>query len=186
LTSNVAALANNQARGIGRLMVKYMGKPEPMDDFTERLEQITADRLWGPWPSGHLEWLLSMTDVEREKCRHIRDQFCNDRSLVNMFRIIFPVYDGPKRLLYRGENLDRFECGKIGLCWTERKETAEMFGSGLNAIESGGVLLQCEVQPSAILMAPNGHSKHLQEDEYTVDPSALTGIKVLRDYAPSH
>ena len=44
--------------------------------------------------------------------------------------------------LYRGENIDRFEAGRIGTAWTDKEETAIMFARGLNAVGKGGMVLQ--------------------------------------------
>jgi len=78
--------------------------------------------------------------------------------------------------------LDRFHAGRVGFCWTDNREVAEMYASGLNATVSGGVLLRCEVEPEVIISAPSEHSQYLGEFEYTVNPVALTQIQVLQEY----
>lgn len=60
-----------------------------------------------------------------------------------------------------------------------------MFASGLNAIESGGVLLKSYVPAEAILTGPNDHSaRQINEFEYTCDPTNLKEIEVLQ-YFPA-
>lgn len=56
-----------------------------------------------------------------------------------------------------------------------------MFASGLNAIESGGVLLKAYAPMAAILSAPNKHSSdQMEEFEYTCDPNLLENIKTVQ------
>nr|WP_269808607.1 hypothetical protein [Enterovibrio nigricans] len=58
-----------------------------------------------------------------------------------------------------------------------------MFARGLNAIESGGVLLSAQFAPEAILSAPNSHSADcLGEFEYTCDPMQVRELEVLHQY----
>lgn len=53
--------------------------------------------------------------------------------------------------------------GQIGFCWTPYEEVAEIFASGLNYLESGGVLLKCEAPTKSILSAPNPHRVYLEK-----------------------
>lgn len=114
---------------------------------------------------------------------HIRRHVGNDGLVLAWLRLILPKYVGSELQLYRGECQFLYEQGLIGFCWTPSKEVAEKFARGLNAIESGGVLLSAKVSPEAILSAPNHHSENwLLESEYTCDPTKINSIEVLRKY----
>lgn len=111
-----------------------------------------------------------------EAGHHIREQIGDDRLLVCLLRHILPPYGGKAIELFRGENRDRWSNGAIGLAWSASAETARMFGRGLNAVGSGGVLLKARFEPEAIISGPNAHSKYLGENQFTVDPFAITTI----------
>jgi hypothetical protein len=117
---------------------------------------------------------------------HIRAQISNDAELVSLLRAILPPYLGPDRTLYRGENHDRWKSRQIGLCWSEKINVARMFGSGLNAIRGGGVLLRCNVSRKAIISGSSKHSLYLGEHEYTVDPFKSTSVEVIEEYSSSN
>ena len=130
-------------------------------------------------------------EKHREKCLtswvtyggRIREEIGDDDLLIQLLRDVLPRYDGPSLKLYRGESAERFDAGRIGLCWSSQRHTAEMFGRGLNAYYSGGgVLLSAMVDTTAILSGPGNHSRWLGEAEYTIDPRALTGLEVLQRY----
>ncbi len=112
----------------------------------------------------------------------MREQLNDDKALVILLRLWLPSYVGPAITLFRGENLDRLLCNHVGLCWTPVIETARMFAEGLNAVNSGGVLLRCDVDSTAIIAGPSAHSLYLNEMEYTVDPSLLTNVRVVEQY----
>lgn len=117
---------------------------------------------------------------------HIRRRVCNDQLVLSWLKLILPKYTGEELLLYRGECQFLYEQGLIGFCWTPEKSVAEQFARGLNAIESGGVLLSAKVAPEAILSAPNNHSANwLREYEYTCDPNKIGAIEVLQKYPKS-
>ena len=60
-----------------------------------------------------------------------------------------------------------------------------MFGRGLNATMSGGVLLKCDASAAVIISGPSAHSIRLNEYEFTIDPIGLEGIAVVETYLPS-
>jgi len=91
-----------------------------------------------------------------------------------------PGYYGRGHILYRGECLFLYNQDKLGFCWTPKRDIAMMFARGLNALESGGVLLKAFAPASAILAGPNDHSRYLEEHEYTCDPTALKSVEVLQ------
>uniref|UniRef100_UPI000A41554D hypothetical protein n=1 Tax=Acinetobacter baumannii TaxID=470 RepID=UPI000A41554D len=86
-------------------------------------------------------------------------------------------------ILYRGECQFLYKQGLIGFCWSPDVAVAEGFARGLNALESGGILLKAYAPSEAILAGPNQHSANwLREDEYTCDPSLLVDLEMLRQY----
>lgn len=119
-----------------------------------------------------------------EAGHHIREQIADDQVLVRLLRRLLPPYHGEAITLFRGENTDRWTSGDVGFAWTARIETARMFGSGLNAIGSGGVLLKADFQPEAIISGPNAHSSYLNESQFTIDPFAGTAISEIGSFPP--
>ncbi|MDX9672275.1 MULTISPECIES: hypothetical protein [unclassified Pseudomonas] len=115
--------------------------------------------------------------------RRIRDQVGDDKTLAMMLGALLPKYRGETIRLYRGENSERYEAGRVGFCWTPRVDKAEMFGRGLNAYHGdGGILLTVIADQSSILAGPNADSIHLGEHEHTVDPFSLRNIEVLNTF----
>lgn len=112
----------------------------------------------------HSKWI--------ESGRFIREKVGNDDILTRLLVNLLPEYKGKAVTVYRGENEDRFNSGKIGFCWTENRNIAEMFGRGLNACKSRGILLQAHAPIDAIITGPNAHSRNLGEHELTVDPKS--------------
>lgn len=113
----------------------------------------------------------------------IREEIGNDKLLVHLLRQVLPRYEGPSLRLYRGESAERFNNGRIGLCWSSQLHTAEMFARGLNAYyPGGGVLLSAMVDATAILSGPGKHSRWLGEAEHTIDVHALTELEMLQRY----
>jgi hypothetical protein len=112
----------------------------------------------------------------------MREQLNDDEALLNMLWRWLPSYVGPTLALFRGENVDRWRSNHIGMCWSAASDTARMFARGLNAVNSGGVLLQCDVSSTAIIAGPSSHSLYLNEAEYTVDPRLLGNVKIIEEY----
>lgn len=103
-------------------------------------------------------------------CHHrLRELVGDDDLIVDMLWVWLPRYQGTEMVLYRGENIDRFEAGRIGTAWTDQQSTAEMFASGLNAVGNGGLVLCATVPAMAIIAGPSKHSLYLGESEFTVD-----------------
>lgn len=121
-----------------------------------------------------------------EAGHHIRSQLNDDKILAQLLRHVLPAYEGQALDLFRGENIARWQCKDIGFAWTSDKEMAKMFGRGLNAIDSGGVLLHARLKPEAIITGPNRHSIYLGEAQYTIDPSMLKEIETIEFYPPIH
>lgn len=119
--------------------------------------------------------LTAFAEAWIEAGAHIREQVGDDSLLVRLLRMMLPPYRGGSIRLFRGENIDRFAASSIGLAWTPMRGTAEMFGRGHNAVESGGVLLSAVFPPASVISGPVAHSEYLGEDQYTVDP---TGVEI--------
>ncbi len=116
----------------------------------------------------------------------IREQVADDQMLATVLRRWLPPYSGTALSLFRGESADRFKAGRVGFCWTPKREVAEMFASGLNAVRpSGGVLLQAEVPAYAVIAGPGKHSQYLGEFEYTIEPMKLSFTNNICYYPPA-
>ncbi len=114
---------------------------------------------------------------------HLRRKVANDDLVLSVLMRVLPRYEGDGLVLYRGECKFLFDENKLGFCWTPEESVARMFASGLNAIESGGVLLRAYAPKHAILSPPNTHSAHqMQEFEYTCNPKLLEDIKVISSF----
>lgn len=152
------------------------------------LDKLTSTKAWGstvrailngseaPWGAEDFgsRWILAG--------HHIREQVSDDRALVELLREFLPPFEGDSLMLYRGENYARFQAGYIGLAWTTDESVALMFGRGLNAVGTGGVLLCAQFPASAIISGPNDHSDYLGESQYTVDPTRCIGMEVLAQF----
>ena len=113
----------------------------------------------------------------------LRRKIQDDELILSVLNNTLPGYAGDGLFLYRGECQFLFKENKIGFCWTPNIEAAKTFASGLNSIESGGVLLKAYAPTEAILVGPNEHSsKQMEEFEYTCDPKLLREIEVIRLY----
>jgi hypothetical protein len=97
---------------------------------------------------------------------------------------VLPRYSGKELVLYRGENVQMWKKNLIGFCWTTSKDTARMFGRGLNSVPAGGLLIKCDCKADWIISGPSAHSRYLGEEEYTVDPFQISNIQLLEQYEP--
>lgn len=113
---------------------------------------------------------------------HLRRKIRDDDLILRVLKKVLPGYSGEGCLLYRGECLFLYNQNKLGFCWTPKLAVATMFASGLNALESGGVLLRAFAPAPAILASPNNHSRYLDEEEYTCNPKALQSIEVVHTF----
>lgn len=160
-----------------------------MDEF----RQITQERKWDIKIDELINQLVIPDEFRvgfltywTEAGHRIREQVHNDNKLILFLRMILPAYTGEDITLYRGENIERFNKRQTGLFWTPKIEIAEMFASGLNSIEHGGLLLKAKISSNAIISSPSNHSIYLGEFEYTVDASALMDIEILQKFPASH
>lgn len=119
-----------------------------------------------------------------EAGHRMREQIADDSLLCRMLRRMLPPYDGGTVTLYRGENLERWRSGALGLAWTQDVRVARGFGISLNAVRTGGVLLRGTFAQAAIISGPNAHSRYLQEQQFTVDPSLAVDLQAIEEYPP--
>lgn len=152
----------------------------------DQFHAITEQKGWGPYAASFLTGQrLTPEAADKfgtywiEAGHHIREQIADDRVLVQLLRHILPLYEGEAIELFRGENRNRWEKHAIGLAWTSNLEIAKMFGSGLNAVHSGGVLLKARFEPQAIISGPNSHSRYLDEDQFTIDPFSSSTFSAI-------
>jgi hypothetical protein len=118
-------------------------------------------------------------------CHHfVRELVDDDELLLDMLWVWLPRYQGSARLLYRGENIARLAAGRVGFGWSDDEETARMFARGLNAVQSGGVILQTLAPVEAIIAGPSRHSLWLQENEFTLDTRLLGKIVRGQTFPP--
>ena len=120
-----------------------------------------------------------------EAGHRMREQIADDQLLCKVLRHMLPPYHGSALKLYRGENIERWHARELGLSWTTKLEVARMFASGLNAVRTGGVLLEGTFAQNAIISGPNGHSRYLDEEQFTVDPSLAKGVRQLETFPPA-
>lgn len=127
------------------------------------------------------EQLAERFHTQWHVCHHyLRELVDDDALLINMLWVWLPRYQGPDLILYRGENIDRFEAGRIGTAWTDKEGTAEMFAHGLNAVGKGGSVLRSNVPATAIIAGPSKHSLYLGESEFTIDVRMMEAIKTIK------
>ena len=114
---------------------------------------------------------------------HLRRKVSDDNLILAVLTLALPRYEGNGLNLYRGECRFLYEGNQIGFCWTPDINVASQFASGLNAIESGGVLLMAYAPTSTILAEPNEHSvNQMREFEYICNPRLLENIEVLEHF----
>ncbi|MGP1383846.1 MAG: hypothetical protein ACTS2F_09825 [Thainema sp.] len=158
----------------------------------EDFQRITQHGNWGLFATQLLQDSKPSEEISQEFSTHwivaghkIREQLGDDRYLVRLLRHMLMPYKGGAVTLYRGENLARWQERSIGFAWTTDIKVARMFGSGLNAIDSGGVLLEGTFSSEAIISEPNAHSKWLGEEQFTVDPFYETIIREIEFFPPA-
>lgn len=104
----------------------------------------------------------------------LRARIKDDALILAVLKKALPAYQGGGLTLYRGESWFLFDQDALGFCWTSTQALAERYAKGLNAVESGGVLLKCHAPAEAILAAPalSGHT-------YICDPGKLLRLTTL-------
>lgn len=106
----------------------------------------------------------------------LRARIRDDALILKVLKKALPACHGEGLTLYRGESWFLFDQHQLGFCWTTSEESATRYAKGLNAVESGGVLLKCYAPPAAILAAP---AQHTQENVFICDPGQLLRLTTL-------
>jgi hypothetical protein len=157
----------------------------------DQFRAITQQKCWASYATSLLNGEELVPEARKnfgtywiEGGHHMREQIADDQLLVRLLRRLLASYDGGPMELYRGENRNRWQNRSIGLAWTSSIETARMFGGGLNAVLSGGVLLKARFEPEAIISGPDAHSKYLGEGQYTIDPFSLPDLSAVESFPP--
>lgn len=101
----------------------------------------------------------------------LRAKIRDDDLILSVLRKALPGYNGEGVTLYRGECWFLFDQHQIGFCWTSSQEIATSYAKGLNAVDSGGVLLKCYAPTEAILAMEN--------DVFVCDTSRLLRLTTL-------
>ncbi len=168
-------------------LVGYLNCPN--DVMLEQMRKITESSRWKDECGALLkrgsfspEFIKAFHTHWVENAHRIRSQIGDDACLIELLRHIFPRYEGKDILLYRGENIDRFKTSSTGLCWTQDIEVARMFARGLNAVNTGGVLLSSICKKDWVIAGPNAHSNYLGEGEYIVDVLKMSNIEAVETF----
>jgi len=101
----------------------------------------------------------------------LRAKIKDDALVLKVLKKALPGYHGEGFTLYRGESWFLFDNDQIGFCWTTSEDIATTYAKGLNAVESGGVLLKCFAPPEAILAIEN--------NVFICDPTYLLRLSTL-------
>jgi hypothetical protein len=135
------------------------------------------------------DYLASVSDdsiFQKEKIQSLwstyggdlRAKLKDDALILKVLKRALPEYSGDGLTLYRGESWFLFDQNQIGFCWTTAEEIATTYAKGLNAVESGGVLLKCYAPQEAILAAP-AQDFSSQRSVYICDPNKLLRLTTL-------
>ena len=158
----------------------------------EALRAVTREAKWPILAQSILAELSPQHDFTEsfstywiEAGHVIRGQIADDCVLVRLLRHLLSPYQGGAITLFRGENLERLDAGKLGLCWSSNIDVARMFGRGLNSFPGGGVLLRAHFEPQAIICGPNNHSQYLGEGQYTIDTFNVVNKTIVEQYPPA-
>ena len=155
--------------------LKFIKSPEGMKEVLRAAlaASSVSDELREAF---HLQWTV--------RGHRIREALDDDVLLVNVLRQILPPYLGPGLTIYRGEQAARADAGRVGFNWSEDREVAKMFASGLCTLyPGGGVLLQAYAPPCAIISGSSKHSIYLGESELIVDPSRIEDMTELARFS---
>jgi hypothetical protein len=127
---------------------------------------IELMRLTGPDPG----LASQLRGYWTEKGLGVRQSLKSERLLIDAFKHFYPIYEGERPTLYRGELQERSKRGLYGFAWTSKEAVARTFSDRLEALKEGAaVVLRIDVGSRAIVAGPSQHSVYLGEDEYLVD-----------------
>lgn len=98
----------------------------------------------------------------------------NDTLVLSVLKRALPHTAETGQTVYRGESWFLFDQHQIGFCWSSSKDVATRYAKGLNAVDSGGVLLTAYAPPAAIL--------GMHDEVFICDPSELLRVSTLALY----
>jgi len=101
----------------------------------------------------------------------LRAKIKDDALVLKVLKKALSGYHGEGFILYRGESWFLFDNDQIGFCWSTSEDIATTYAKGLNAVESGGVLLKCYAPSEAILAIEN--------NVFICDPTYLLRLSTL-------
>lgn len=159
----------------------------PLDDYRKTAEAsgwkaLAQSLINEPKPNRRTSEAFNTCWIEAG--HRVREQIGDDRILVRLLRHMLAPYTGGAVTLFRGESLERWQAGKLGLAWTPNSEMASMFARGLNSVPFGGVLLKGRFEPGVIICGPSAHSEYLGEEQYTIDPFIAENILKIDQFPP--
>ena len=105
----------------------------------------------------------------------LRARIKNDALVLAVLHKTMPGYQGDGLTLYRGESWGLFEQQQIGFFWTPDEQLASKYAQGINAIESGGILLKA-FAPTEAILAGNAHP---DKNSWICDPNQLLRMTTL-------
>jgi hypothetical protein len=117
-------------------------------------------------------------DLWRTYGGDLRAKIKDDALILQVLQRALPGYEGAGLTLYRGESWFLFDRHEIGFCWTSAEEVATSYAKGLNAVESGGVLLKCFAPAEAILAAPE-RNQTARTSVFICHPARLLRLTTL-------
>ncbi len=168
--NDIEKLAVDFCNGKYDYSVKDEVWPQIFEYLSNNIHKVSFDK-----PRIHTLWTVNGG--------HLRRKVSDDKLLLSILLKSLPSYSGNALTLYRGECQFLYDENKVGFCWTPDINVAKKFAKGLNAIESGGVLLKAHASTEAILSAPNDHSiNQMEEIEYTCNPELLDNVEVIEYY----
>lgn len=106
----------------------------------------------------------------------LRARIKDDNLILQVLQKSLPRYSGDGWTLYRGESWFLFDTNQIGFFWTPSETLATTYAQGINAVESGGVLLKCYAPTEAILAAPEAEGEN---SVWICDPTQLLRLSTL-------
>lgn len=113
-----------------------------------------------------------------ERGEFIRQAINNDKSLASLLWKLLTSYQGEEKILYRGENIERYKANRLGFCWTDDINVARRF-STRNACDNGGIILSGTFDKNTIIAGIHSHSNYLREFEYTLDSFMIKNIEII-------
>lgn len=163
------------------------GKPSTI--FIEALETISPKHLKKAWIIAS-EHNLRNTDFSylfrtewTTRSHLIREAFADDNLLKAVLWNVLPPYKGNELIIWRGEQMARFNAGIVGFNWSTDKNSADIFASGLcTTYSGGGILLKAKVSAKGVISGYGDHTIDPSERGIVVDPEHIIEIEEIAIY----